>query len=99
MEFARTSAKGRNPNPASTARQASSPDSHRSPERRNKVRNIGLGIRELRRRRGLGVRELAIRSGVSHSSISLIERDKISPSIDTLAAILEALARLIHEAG
>lgn len=52
---------------------------------------IGVKLRELRRRRDLGVRELAIRSGVSHSSISLIERDKISPSIDTLNAILDAL--------
>ncbi|WP_459616517.1 cupin domain-containing protein [Bordetella sp. 2513F-2] len=52
---------------------------------------IGVKLRELRRRRDLGVRELAIRSGVSHSSISLIERDKISPSVDTLSAILDAL--------
>jgi len=52
---------------------------------------VGVKLRELRRRRDLGVRELAIRSGVSHSSISLIERDKISPSVDTLSAILDAL--------
>lgn len=52
---------------------------------------IGTKLRELRQRRDLGVRELAQRSGVSHSSISLIERDKISPSIDTLCAILDSL--------
>jgi len=52
---------------------------------------IGEKIRELRQRRNLGVRELAQRSGVSHSTISLIERDKISPSIDTLNAILDSL--------
>jgi len=52
---------------------------------------IGSLLRELRRRRGLGVRELALRSGISHSSISLIERDRMSPSIDTLSAILDAL--------
>jgi transcriptional regulator with XRE-family HTH domain len=52
---------------------------------------IGARLRELRQRRDLGVRELALRSGVSHSSISLIERDKISPSIDTLCAILDSL--------
>jgi len=52
---------------------------------------IGTRLRELRRRRGLGVRELAGRSGISHSSISLIERDRMSPSIDTLSAILDAL--------
>jgi len=53
--------------------------------------NIGTKLRELRLRRKLGVRELADRSGVSHSTISLIERDKISPSVDTLNAILDAL--------
>ena len=52
---------------------------------------IGAKLKEMRRRRGLGVRELAARSGISHSSISLIERDRMSPSIDTLSAILDAL--------
>nr|WP_246591857.1 helix-turn-helix domain-containing protein [Aminobacter anthyllidis] len=40
---------------------------------------IGSKLRELRRRRDLGVRELAIRSGISHSTISLMERDKNQP--------------------
>ena len=52
---------------------------------------IGAKLKELRRRRDLGVRELAVRSGVSHSTISLIERDRMSPSIDTLSAVLDAL--------
>ncbi|RBO93487.1 cupin domain-containing protein [Pseudochrobactrum asaccharolyticum] len=52
---------------------------------------IGIKLRELRRRRDLSVRELAIRSGISHSTISLIERDRMSPSIDTLSAVLDAL--------
>jgi transcriptional regulator with XRE-family HTH domain len=52
---------------------------------------IGTRLRELRRRRNLGVRELALRSGISHSSISLIERDRMSPSVDTLSAVLDAL--------
>lgn len=52
---------------------------------------IGVKLRELRRRRDLGVRELAARSGISHSTISLIERDRMSPSIDTLGAVLDAL--------
>ena len=52
---------------------------------------IGEHLRELRRRRHLGIRELAARSGISHSNISLIERDRISPSVDTLSAILDAL--------
>ncbi|MCP9232837.1 cupin domain-containing protein [Mesorhizobium sp. LMG 17147] len=52
---------------------------------------IGSKLRELRRRRGLGVRELAARSGISHSAISLIERDRMSPSVNTLGAVLDAL--------
>lgn len=52
---------------------------------------IGPKLRELRLRRKLGVRELAERSGTSHSTISLIERDKTSPSVDTLSAVLDAL--------
>lgn len=52
---------------------------------------VGPRLKELRRRRGLGIRDVAIRAGVSHSTISLIERDKVSPTIDTLSAILDAL--------
>ncbi|ALN74820.1 MULTISPECIES: cupin domain-containing protein [unclassified Aureimonas] len=52
---------------------------------------IGAAIRELRRRRQLTTRQLAVRSGISHSTISLLERDRLSPSVDTLSAILEAM--------
>ncbi len=37
------------------------------------------------------MRELAARSGISHSAISLIERNRMSPSVETLGAILDAL--------
>lgn len=53
--------------------------------------NVGTKLKELRRRRSLSIRDIATRSGVSHSTISLIERDRISPSIDTLVAVLDAL--------
>jgi transcriptional regulator with XRE-family HTH domain len=52
---------------------------------------VGQKLKDLRCRRGLPVRELALRSGLSHAAISLIERDKMSPSIDTLGAILDTL--------
>ncbi len=52
---------------------------------------IGPHIKQLRTRRKLTVRELASRSGVSHATISLIERDRTSPSLDTLSAMLDAL--------
>ena len=53
--------------------------------------NVGAKLKELRRRRALGIRDVASRSGISHSAISQIERDKMSPSVDTLSAILDAL--------
>ena len=52
---------------------------------------VGTKLAEMRHRRNLGIRELAARSGISHSTISLLERDRMSPSLDTLSAILEAL--------
>jgi transcriptional regulator with XRE-family HTH domain len=55
------------------------------------VPQIGSKLHALRARRGLGIRELAVRSGVSASAISLIERDRMSPSVDTLSAVLSAL--------
>lgn len=52
---------------------------------------IGQKLQQLRARRHLTVRELGMRSGVSHSTVSLIERNRMSPSVDTLNAILDAL--------
>jgi len=52
---------------------------------------LGSHLKELRLRRKLTVRDLAMRSGVSHATISLIERDRTSPSVDTLSAMLDAL--------
>lgn len=57
---------------------------------------IGIKLRELRRRRRLSIRELAARSGISHSGISLMERDEISPSVDTLGAVLDALGTTLR---
>lgn len=58
---------------------------------------VGGDLRSLRLRRHLSMRELAMRSGVSHTTISLIERDAISPTIDTMQAILEALGSRLAE--
>lgn len=55
------------------------------------MRGVGIKLHELRARRGLGLRELAARSGISHTAISLIERGRMSPSVDSLAAVLDAL--------
>jgi len=58
---------------------------------------IGGNLRRLRQRRHLSTRELASRSGISHSTISLIERDRISPTVDTLQAVLDALGSRLSE--
>jgi transcriptional regulator with XRE-family HTH domain len=49
---------------------------------------FGEKIREVRNRRQLTLREVADRAGVSESLVSQIERDKISPAIDTLQIII-----------
>ncbi len=53
--------------------------------------NFGELIREIRKRKGLTMREISETIGVSESLISQIETNKISPAIDTLLAITEAL--------
>lgn len=52
---------------------------------------FGEKLRLVRERRGLTLREVAEKAGVSESLISQIERNKVSPAIDTLLSLLEAL--------
>jgi len=52
---------------------------------------IGQRLRELRLRFGLSQRELARRAQVSNATISMIEADRVSPSIAALKQILAAL--------
>ncbi len=52
---------------------------------------FGAKIRRVRERRGWTLKETAKRTGVSESLISQIERDRVSPSIDTLMRLAEVL--------
>jgi transcriptional regulator with XRE-family HTH domain len=52
---------------------------------------FGRKIREVRERRGMTLRGLAAKAGLSGSLISQIERDKVSPSIDTLLKLVDVL--------
>jgi transcriptional regulator with XRE-family HTH domain len=52
---------------------------------------IGQRLRQLRQRMGLSQRELARRAGVSNATISMIEADRVSPSVSALKQILSAL--------
>jgi len=51
----------------------------------------GLLVREARRRHKLDQAELARRLGTSQAAISRIERDLVSPSIETLNRVMEAM--------
>jgi transcriptional regulator with XRE-family HTH domain len=67
------------PEPAADAREA--PD----------IQKIGREIRGLRKARGLTLSELAEKSGLSIGYLSLLERDRATPSINALHAISRAL--------
>jgi len=55
------------------------------------IYSFGTKLREVRERKGLTMKEVAQKAGVSESLISQIERDKISPAIDTLLNIIDVL--------
>jgi len=55
------------------------------------VSNVVRLLREEREKRGLSMNVVAQRSGLSHSIISLIERDLRNPTLDTLLRIAEAI--------
>ena len=62
-------------------------DSHREAIASHVIRIL----REEREKRGLSMNVIAQRSGLSHSIISLIERDLRNPTLDTLLRISEAI--------
>jgi transcriptional regulator with XRE-family HTH domain len=49
-------------------------------------------LRDARRRHGLTQSQLAARARTSQAAISRIERDLVSPSVDTLRALLDLMA-------
>jgi transcriptional regulator with XRE-family HTH domain len=51
----------------------------------------GQVLREARRRHGLTQQQLADRARTSQAAVSRIERDVVSPSVDTLAYLLDLL--------
>jgi transcriptional regulator with XRE-family HTH domain len=52
---------------------------------------LGEKLRTVRERRSLTLREVAEKAGVSESLVSQIERNRVSPAIDTLLAIAGTL--------
>ena len=52
---------------------------------------FGEKIRAVRERKGMTMRAVATRAGLSESLISQIERNKVSPSLDTLLQLTDIL--------
>lgn len=53
--------------------------------------DIGHKLRAIRKERGLSQRELAARAGLTNGTISLIEKNKTSPSVASLKSLLDAI--------
>ncbi len=53
--------------------------------------DIGERLKAIRKMHNLSQRELSRRAGVTNSTISLIEQNRVSPSVDSLKKVLEAL--------
>jgi HTH-type transcriptional repressor of puuD len=58
---------------------------------------VGKRLKEVREMYGLSQRELAKRVGLTNSTISMIERDAVSPSISSLKKILEGVSLTVTE--
>lgn len=58
---------------------------------------IGGRLKRAREARGLSQRQLAQRAGVTNGQISLIEQNKVSPSVSNLRKILEGLPLSLSE--
>ncbi len=53
--------------------------------------DVGARLKIVREAQGLSQRELAKRAGVTNASISLIEQNKVSPSISSLKKVLDGI--------
>ena len=61
-------------------------------EPENSPINVGARLQKVRKEKGFSQRELAKKTDVTHSTISLIEQDSVSPSIGSLKKILDGLS-------
>ena len=59
--------------------------------------DIGARLQLVRKSKGLSQRELAKRVGVTNSTISLIEQNKVSPSVSSLKKVLDGIEQGIRQ--
>lgn len=53
--------------------------------------DIGASLKTIRKMKGLSQRELAKRAGVTNSTISMIEKNSVSPSVSSLKKVLSGI--------
>ncbi|MGK0498406.1 MAG: transcriptional regulator with XRE-family HTH domain [Oceanicoccus sp.] len=59
--------------------------------------DVGERLKAVRKLEGLSQRELAKRVGVTHSTISLIEQNRVSPSVGSLKKLLDGIPMSLAE--
>lgn len=59
--------------------------------------NVGSRLRTLRQLHGLSQRELARRAGVTNGLISLVEMNRVSPSVSSLKKLLDGIPMSLSE--
>ena len=59
--------------------------------------DVGKRLSEVRKKSGISQRELAKRAGVTNSTISMIEKNSVSPSVSSLKKVLSGLPMSLME--
>jgi transcriptional regulator with XRE-family HTH domain len=59
--------------------------------------DVGARLKAIRKMHGLSQRELAKRAGVTNGTISLIEQNRVSPSVSSLRKVLSGLPMSLGE--
>ncbi len=59
--------------------------------------DVGVHLKVVRQMYGLSQRELAKRAGVTNGFISLIEKNRVSPSVSSLKKVLDGIPMTLAE--
>ncbi len=59
--------------------------------------DVGVHLKVVRQMYGLSQRELAKRAGVTNGFISLIEKNRVSPSVGSLKKVLDGIPMTLAE--
>ena len=59
--------------------------------------DVGVHLKAVRQMHGLSQRELAKRAGVTNGTISLIEQNRVSPSVSSLRKVLGGIPMSLGE--